>query len=244
MKHCYTLFLATALLWVNTSSAQTSYKDSTRFYEHAYVGMGYSSQSFPGFNAVLTRYFPQSIPTDVISFHYGGKSAFNQFLVQGDALLAIGSKGRRKTGVTSVGLLSIGIDAGVFLFKPGNVRVYPFAGISLDVPMVTASVKTSDIVFDSVLANPMTRQRTEPMSFNNFFVGWRSGLAIDFGKGKKSNQPYTMGIRAGYKQSFNTGRWTINGDGNFRQAPTDRLTQWFGSIVFYSPIHKQKQRKR
>jgi hypothetical protein len=223
---------------------ETKPKDSTRFYEHAAFSIIYQNQAFDNLNARLLKYYPKSIPQNTFGISFGGKSAFNQFLVQGDMSMAFGVNAERGRGFTNAFLVGINIDGGIFLTRPGAVRIYPFTGLALDVAGVSSKMRTDNINFDTVLSNPVVRENTRPINVTNFFVSWRGGLAIDFGNPKKANHPYSFGIKAGYKQSFNTGRWVLEGDNTFTNAPSDKLQQWFATIVFYGPTEAVKKHRR
>ncbi len=219
----------------------TSYKDSLRFYEHAYIGFGYANnEQLSNLNNLTRQYFPKAIPEQVIGLLYGGKSVFGSVLLQGEVGLAAGTNGRRNVGRTSLFQGYISVDAGLMLTPPGAVRIYPFAGLGADVVSVSLKQSANNIRFDSLIANPVIRESMDPISFSTGFFTWRAGLSIDIAKGKTSN-PF-MSVRAGYRQSFNTPRWNFEGDNGFIGTPSDRLKQWFGGVVFYSQKHKMKDR--
>lgn len=238
------LLLSTFCLFsvISFSQDTSAYRDTIRYYDHASIGFGYQQQSFPNLNARIIKYFPKAIPTDVYSINYGGKSVFNRFLIQGDFGGGLGVNRQRGKGSTSVFFINLNIDAGVMLTPPGAVRVYPFAGLGIDVFSVSAKPQTDNINFDSVLSNPFVRASTEPIALNNAFFSWRGGLAIDFGNPKKGNRPYSFGLRAGYKASINNGRWRFEIDNQLTNSPKDRLEQWFASVVIYTATGKMKQR--
>jgi len=219
-------------------------KDSTRHYNHPAFYIGYQNQTFDNLNARLIKYFPRSIPQNAFGIGLGGKTAMNNWLVQGDISAAFGSNGNGNKGYTNIFLLGFNFDAGLFLTKPGAVRVYPFAGLSLDLPIVSAKIRTDNINFDSVLSSAQVRQNMEPVSMSTFFASWRGGLAIDFGNPKNHDRPYSFGIKAGYKQSFNNGTWRMDNSNNLLNEPSDRLQQWFASIVFYGATNHHKYRKK
>ncbi len=216
-------------------------KDTTRYYDHSAFSIVYQNQAFNHLNARLQKYYPKSIPQNTFGIAMGGKTAANQFLFQGDVSMSFGINSERGKGNTNVYFVGLNLEGGIFLTRPGAVRIYPFAGFGLDVAGVSAKQRTDNVNFDSVLSNPITRENTRPINLGTFFVSWKSGIAIDFGNPKKPDHPYSFGLRVGYKQSFNNGRWILEGDNNFANVPSDRLKQWSAGIVFYGATSSTKK---
>lgn len=244
MKILYTTVLLTLITSASLAQAGKTQKDSTRYYDHGSITLGYSNQSFDNLNARLIKYFPKSIPHNVFNVGFGGKTAFNQLLMQGGFQLGLGSNSSAGKGYTNAVLMGFDLDGGVFLTQPGAVRIYPFVGLSADAAIVSAKIRTDNIAFDSVLSNPVTRENIKPVTMSNFFVSWKGGLGIDFGNRATPKRPYTFGLKFGYKQSFNKGTWSMSDDSNLVNAPNDQLKQWFASIVFYGPTSKAAKSKR
>jgi len=235
------LHLLTALLICSFTCFAQNTKDSTRYYNQGSFGLIYQNQSFDNVNATLIKYFPRSIPQSSYGFVMGGKTAFNQLLVQGDIGFSFGANTKRGKGYTNLFLMNGGLDAGLFLTSPGTVRIYPYAGIALDLPVISAKMQTDNIPFDSVLSNPITREKIKPVTLSNFFASWRVGLGIDIGE---KSQESGAGIRIGYKQSFHSGKWNLEGDNLFVNSPSDKLQQWYVSLVLYGKSTKARHKPK
>jgi hypothetical protein len=245
MKNFYFTILLILSLQVQAQNAQTKdsivYKDSTRFYEHGYVGLTFmNNQPFSGLNNKAQQYFPRAIPQNLIGISIGGKSVFGPGIFHGEIILAGGTKGSRNNGRTSLFQGNLSLDAGLMLTPPGSIRVYPFAGVGGDFAVATFKASARNIHFDSLMSNAATREGMKPVSFSAFFLTWRTGLAIDITTSASTQR--AVSIRAGYRQSFNNARWNFEGDNGFIGTPTDRLNQWFGSVVFYGKPDKIKKR--
>jgi len=242
---CFSLGVLSNVTAQNVSisgSDSIVYRDSTRFYEHAYWGLTYTNnEQFVNLNSITQKYFPNSISQKLIGLVYGGKSVFGPGVFQGEVGLAFASSGRRNEGRTSLLQGYLSFDGGLMLTQPGALRIYPFAGLGVDVTAVMFRQSPQTIHFDSLIANPAIREGMEPISFNAVFLTWRAGLAIDIGKRSATKDAF-MSIRAGYRQSFNSPRWNFEGNSAFIGNPADQLKQWFGGIVFYSPAQKMKER--
>lgn len=241
MKNFTLLFIF--LISASANAQDNDVRDTSRYYSHSYFGFSYQQQSFPGLNNRVTKYYPRPVPESSFGLVFGGKTAWDRMVVQGDIGLSLGMNGKHNEGRTFTFLGNAGVDAGVFL-TPGMVRLYPFAGLGVDVAVVNASVSNKSIHFDSLLSNPVTRVMTEPVNFTAVFFSWRAGLAMDIGSKKHRDATYVFGLRAGYKSSFHRSSWSFNSNRGFIDAPSDRLEQWYASVVFYGGLDYMSKKKK
>jgi hypothetical protein len=236
MKNATLLFLIPACFFVHSLKAQDTRKpDTTRYYNHPFFWVGYQRQQFDNLNARVRQVYPRNIPQNLIAFGYGCKTGAGALAVQSELSAAFGINGREKEGTTMAGVFGVNVDLGLFLNPPSSVRIYPFAGIAGDAAVVSASISSKNIYFDSIMANPATRTMAEPVSFTSLHLSWRAGLAIDIGNKKNGSQPYNLGLRIVYKQGINEPDWSFNNRRGFAGSPSDRLKQWTASLVIYGP---------
>lgn len=239
----FTLLFVGSCIYVSLHAQHSDTRDTTKYFTQSYFGFTYQQQSFPSLNSRITKYYPRSVPEKSFGLSYGAKTAWDRLLLQGELGMSVGLNGKRNEGRTNILLMYGSFDAGVFLTK-GMVRIYPYAGLGMDIVMVSASISNKNIAFDSLFTNPMLRIMTDPVHFTAAYFTWNAGLAIDFGSKKYPNAPYMFGLRAGYRNSFHSSKWSFNSKYGFIDAPSDRLEQWYASIVFYGGMNYMSAKKK
>jgi hypothetical protein len=112
--------------------------------------------------------------------------------------------------------------------KDERITFYPFAGLGAQKYQALFYRDNSSINFDDVLASPAVQNSISSVKFNNGFLVYRLGFGFSL---KSPKYPASIGVQAGYTGSFKKNAWRSNEGQTLRNAPEDRISQFYISLV-------------
>ena len=215
-------------------TAQRKKSIPIRHITHAH---GASYQRFPAISANIVSAANYKKPNPIIgTLHFGliterDKTIFKYFLNGGN-----GFSGNKKTQSTATKMIGFSVDFGYYLINQKRFAIYPLAGLGYDRYTLILNRDNSVIPFDSVLQNPATRQRTNPVKLSNTFFHYRIGAGIKFNSVKHPRN--SIGFDAGYGSSFKGNDWKINNTQTLAQSPNEKLSKYFALILISYRLKK------
>jgi hypothetical protein len=225
------LFLSACLLFVSALAFSQSQKnDSTTGF--LYWGFGYQYQSFGNLsNRIGSRPEFEKPGSSMANIFLGINKENSGFIRDFQVHFSASTKGDDEKRNTSILGGGAAFTVGYNFSKKANFRIYPFVGVSGETYYAKFNRDISSISFDSILVSNTVQQRTEPVSFTNMFFCYQGGIAVDF-----INTKYrflrSIGLRASYTGSFKSRNWRVNDNQLIANAPSDRIGQFNGSLLF------------
>ncbi|MBX3254999.1 MAG: hypothetical protein KF862_12730 [Chitinophagaceae bacterium] len=195
--------------------------------------IGASFQSFNGLNGRVANLPQYSQLKDVAAtLGLGWFKEMNRVI--SDAGFTIGSSMSRKKDEKSSTIRHIGFNAniGYDVLKNEKITLYPLVGLGAQAYQAVFYKDNSAIDFNDVLASPAVESSITPVRFNNAFLVYRAGIGVAFkSPGHPSN---AIGLQAGYTGSFRKNAWKSSAGQLLGNAPQDRISQFYVSLVLTS----------
>jgi len=195
--------------------------------------IGGSFQQFDGLNSRIAN-VPQyeQLKDYSATLGLGWFKEKNQFI--SNMGLSIGStmSGHRDEKSSTVRFINVNADIGYDVLKNDKVMLYPLAGLGFQKYQAKFYRDNTGVDFDDVLSTPAVRNSIQPVKFNNGFFVYRLGFGVALKSPKYPSS--SIGLQAGYTGSFRKNEWRSNEDQALNNAPTDRISQFFVSLVLIS----------
>ncbi|MBX2926171.1 MAG: hypothetical protein KF746_28525 [Chitinophagaceae bacterium] len=195
--------------------------------------IGASFQSFDGLNGRVAN-VPQYSQLKDVAATLGLGWFKERNRVISDAGFTIGSSMSRKKDEKSSTIRHIGFNAniGYDVLKNEKITLYPLVGLGVQAYQAVFYKDNSAIDFDDVLESPAVESSITPVRFNNAFLVYRAGIGIAF---KSPAHPSnSIGLQAGYTGSFRKNAWKSSAGQSLGNAPKDRISQFYVSLVLTS----------
>lgn len=195
------------------------------------IGVGF--QSFDGLNSRVAN-LPQytQLKDHAFTLGLGWMKEVNR--VVSDAGFTVGSSLSRKREEKSSSIRHIGFNAniGYDLLKSEKITLYPLVGLGAQAYQAIFYKDNSATDFDDVLESPAVSNNIEPVKFNNMFLVYRAGIGVAFKSPKHPGN--SIGLQAGYTGSFKKNAWKSKAGQSLGNAPEDRISQFYVSLVLSS----------
>ena len=151
-----------------------------------------------------------------------------------DMGLTLGSSMSRHRNEKSSTIRYIGFNAnaGYDVLKNEKITLYPLAGIGFQAYQAIFYKDNSDVDFNDILSSPAIQNSTNPVKFNNRFWVYRAGAGVSFTSPKYPSS--SIGLQAGYTGSFQKSAWRSKENQSLRNAPKDRISQFYISLILTS----------
>jgi opacity protein-like surface antigen len=151
-----------------------------------------------------------------------------------DMGITIGSSLSRHRDEKSSTIRYIGFNAnaGYDVLKDERITLYPLAGIGFQAYQAIFYKDNSAVDFDDVLQSPAVENSIHPVKFHNGFWVYRAGLGLSFTSPKHPSG--SIGLQAGYTGSFQKRAWRSSDNQSLRNAPKDRISQFYISLILTS----------
>lgn len=128
----------------------------------------------------------------------------------------------------------IGFDAnmGYDVLENKMVTLYPFVGLGYQMYQAVFCRDNTGVNFDDVLRLPAIQEGISPVKFNNDFLVYRTGIGVLL---KSMRYPSNaIGLRVGYTGSFRKNEWRSKDGQVLNNAPRDRISQFYFSLLLSS----------
>ncbi len=194
---------------------------------------GVSFQSFDGLNSRVAG-LPQYTPIKDHAFTLGMGWMKEMNRVVSDVGINIGSSLTRERDEQSSTIRHIGFNAniGYDVLKSEKVTLYPLVGLGAQAYQAVFYKDNSAVDFDDVLGSPTLQNNISPVKFNNKFLVYRAGFGVAFKSPKHPGS--SIGLQAGYTGSFKKHAWKSSANQSLGNAPEDRISQFYVSLVMAS----------
>lgn len=123
-------------------------------------------------------------------------------------------------------------NAGYDLLKNEKITLYPLAGVGFQTYQAIFYKDNTGVDFDDILSSSTIQNSISPVKFRNNFWVFRVGTGILFSSPK--NKSGSIGLQAGYTGSFRRNAWKSNENQSLGNAPGDRISQFYFSLVLAS----------
>ena len=144
--------------------------------------------------------------------------------------------GNKEKKSTTTKFIGGSIDLGYNFLEKNNLSIYPFIGLGIVKYNVLLRKDNSSIPFDSVLQNSIVQQNVVPLTFNNNFLAYKTGIGINLKSAKHPRN--SAGLQMGYSGSFNESTWKVNNTQILTNSPKDILSKIFLQINILYQIRK------
>jgi opacity protein-like surface antigen len=229
MKPLIFLFLITISLSVlaQDSKYHFEFPDMSR-------GLGASFQKFDGLNSRIAN-FPQykTVMDQTGTLQLGWFKEQHQFIT--DMELGVGSSmsGNRDTRSSVIRYYGLNANIGYDVIKAEKILLYPLVGIGFQRYQARFYKDNSGVSIENVLQSPTVQSSLRPVDFTNLFLTYR--LALGFAvKTEKCKWISSVGIQAGYAGSFKSQAWKTSDNQSLANAPEDKLSQYFATLILTS----------
>ena len=205
-----------------------------RYFFHSH---GISFQNFPNLNARIQS-FPQyaDLKKTTGTLEFGVITKRNKTLILYNFITGSSLSGNKEKKSTATKFIGGSIDLGYNFLEKNNLSIYPFIGLGIVKYNVLLRKDNSSIPFDSVLQNSIVQQNVVPLTFNNNFLAYKTGIGINLKSAKHFRN--SAGLQMGYSGSFNESKWKVNSTQILTNSPKDILSKFFLQINILYQIRK------
>lgn len=194
--------------------------------------LGASFQSFDGINARVAN-LPQykQLKDYAATIGLGWLQEHNQFVSAAALSLGSSMSGHRDEKSSTIRYIAANIDLGYDVLKGDRFMLYPFAGIGAQSYQALFYKDNSAVNFNDVLTSPAVQNSISSVKFKNGYAVYRFGIGFSV---RAPRYPAAIGIQAGYTGSFRKNAWRSNEYQGLANAPEDRISQFYISLVLMS----------
>ncbi|MES1222529.1 MAG: hypothetical protein ABUT20_43945 [Bacteroidota bacterium] len=194
--------------------------------------LGGSFQSFDALNGRVAN-LPQykQLKDYAATIGLGWFKEQKQFISQAGFTLGSSMSGSRDEKSSTIRYIGFNADLGYDVIKDEKIAFYPYAGLGAQKYQALFYRDNSNVNFDDVLSSPAIQNSISSVKFNNGFLVYRVGVGFSV---KSPKYPASIGLLAGYTGSFKKHGWRSNEDQSLRNAPEDRISQFFVSLILTS----------
>ena len=228
MKHLFTIFLSGIVL---SSTAQEAKKD--QYIPLVTKSIGVSFQQFDGLNsriANLPQYKQLKNATGTLGL--GWLKERNRIISGAGITIGSSMSGNVDEKSSNLRFINLNIDLGYDLLKSEKAMLYPLVGLGFQNYQAIFYKDNRAVNFNDVLQSPTVQNNLSSVRFNNSFLVYRVGFGVSVQSPKHPSN--SIGLQAGYAGSFNQQTWRSSENQLLGNAPQDKLSQFFISLVLTS----------
>jgi hypothetical protein len=195
--------------------------------------IGGTFQKFDGLNgrvANLPQYKQLKDYTATLGF--GWFKEQNRFISEASFNIGSSLSAKRDEKSSTIRYLGASMDLGYDLLKSDKITLYPLAGLGIQTYQAIFYKDNSAVDFNDVLETNAVQNSISSVRFRNTFVVYRAGFGVTFKSPKYPSS--SIGLQAGYTGSFQKHEWKTNEGQLLGNAPEDRISQFFISLVLAS----------
>ncbi|MGC4034789.1 MAG: hypothetical protein QM764_02435 [Chitinophagaceae bacterium] len=191
--------------------------------------LGGSIQSFDGLNARVAN-LPQykQLKDYAATIGLGMMHNYKQIITNAGLTLGSSMSGDRDERSSTIRYIGVNADLGYDVIKDERIMLYPMIGLGAQKYQALFYRDNSAVNFNDVLNSPAIQNSISSVRFNNGFLMYRLGIGFAL---KSPKYPAAIGINAGYTGSFRRNDWKSNEGQTLANSPTDRVDQFYISIV-------------
>ena len=195
--------------------------------------LGASFQKFDGLNSRVAG-SPQfkQLPDYAATIGLGWLKEKKRVISSGGVTLGSSMSGDKDEKSSTIRFIGVNADLGYDLISSERVMLYPLVGLGFQHYQAIFYKDNSNVPFDDVLNSASVKNDIQSVRFNNSFFVYRAGLGFNLKSPK--NPANTIGLQAGYTGSFNDNSWRSNENQALANSPTDKVGQFFVSLVLTS----------
>lgn len=195
--------------------------------------LGGSFQQFKGLNARVAN-LPQykDLKDYAATLGLGWMKEKDRLISDMGITLGSSMSGHRDEKSSTIRYIGFNANAGYDVLKNEKITLYPLAGIGFQAYQAIFYKDNSGVNFDDVLLSPAVQNSISPVKFNNHFWVYRAGAGISFTSPKYPSG--SIGLQAGYTGSFQKSAWRSKENQSLRNAPKDRISQFYISLILTS----------
>jgi hypothetical protein len=195
--------------------------------------LGGSFQSFDGLNARVAN-LPQykSLRDYTATIGLGWLKEMNRFVSDAGVTLSNSLSGHRDEKSSTIRSIGVNANFGYDVLKDEKITLYPFAGIGFQTWQAIFHKDNTAVDFNDVLESTTVEHSIESVKFRNNFLVYRAGVGVLFKSPKYPSS--SIGLQAGYTGSFRKNAWRSNEGQSLGNAPTDRISQFYFSVILTS----------
>ncbi len=195
--------------------------------------IGGSFQHFDGLNARVAN-LPQykTLRNYTPAIGLGWLKEMNRFVSDAGITLSNSLSGHHDEKSSTIRSIGFNANLGYDVLKSEKITLYPFAGIGFQAWQAIFHKDNSAVDFNDVLESPTIQHSIESVKFKNDFWVYRAGVSVLFKSPKYPSS--SIGLQAGYTGSFRKNAWRSNEGQSLGNAPTDRISQFYFSVILTS----------
>lgn len=223
------VFISIFLLWIaSPSMAQNSKKDKFRPMATHFIGGSF--QQFDGLNGRIAG-FPQfkKLKGYTPTLGLGWQKELNRVISGGGITIGSSMSGHSDEKSSTIRYIGLNADIGYDVLDNEKITLYPLAGLGIQKYQAIFHKDNTTVAFDDVLESPAVQNSIHSVKFYNSFVLYRLGLGFSLRSPK--NPSHSIGIQAGYSGSFKKNDWKSSEKRVLGNAPEDKISQFFISII-------------
>ena len=223
--------ISSLLLLTITLSATAQQHKKAMVMPLSTFSIGGSFQKFDGLNsrvAGLPQFKQLSDNTGTLGL--GWLKENKRIISSGNITLGSSMSGHHDEKSSTIRYASIDLNLGYDVIKSEKIMLYPFVGLGYQGYQAIFFKDNSNVPFNQVLQSDVVKNAISSVRFNNSFFVYRAGIGFAVQSVKCPGS--SIGFQTGFTGSFNSRAWKSNENQTLGNAPTDKISQFFGSIVF------------
>ena len=195
--------------------------------------LGGSLQKFDGLNGRVAN-LPQykQLKDYAATLGLGWFKERNHFISEAGFTIGSSMSGNRDKKSSTIRYIGFNADLGYDLLNSEKITFYPLVGLGVQKYQAIFYKDNSAVDFNDVLESPVVQNSISSVKFTNGFVVYRAGLGVAFKSPKYPSS--SIGLQAGYTGSFRKNDWRSNEGQTLGNAPEDRISQFYISLVLTS----------
>ena len=195
--------------------------------------LGGSFQQFDGLNGRVAN-LPQykQLKDYAATLGLGWFKEQNRFISEAGITIGSSMSGDRDEKSSTIRYIGFNADLGYDLLKSEKITLYPLVGLGFQKYQAIFYKDNSVVNFNDVLTSPAVQNSISSVKFTNGFLVYRAGLGIAFKSPKYPGN--SIGLQAGYTGSFRKNDWRSNEGQTLGNAPEDRISQFYISLILTS----------
>lgn len=195
--------------------------------------LGGSFQQFNGLNSRIEN-LPQfeTLRNYTPALGFGWMKEKKRMISDMGVTLASSMSRHRDEKSSTIRYIGFNANAGYDVLKDERITLFPLAGIGFQAYQAIFYKDNSGVNFDDVLTSPTAQNNIRSVKFYNNFWVYRAGVGVLFSSSKYPSG--SIGLQAGYTGSFRKNAWRSSENQTLRNAPKDRISQFYVSLILTS----------
>ncbi len=195
--------------------------------------IGASFQKFDGLNSRVAG-LPQfkQLKEHTATLGLGWLKERKRVISAGGVTIGSSMSGDKDEKSSTIRYIGVNADLGYDVIASDRVMLYPLAGLGFQGYQAIFYKDNSQVPFNDVLQSPTVQNSISSVRFNNSFFVYRFGLGFSVKSLKHPEN--SIGLQAGYTGSFKSRAWKSNENQALSNAPEDKISQFFISLVLIS----------